>query len=169
MRFIKKGLLFCLIIALLIVPIYGNAEGISAVTNSSWFKVEVAPPNAGARAEYHIYGGISDYDGIDRLNLYLDWTHYIYDRPDSSMVTVNGVEVNSVSMEEFVEERELKISIALGQDINKGDSIDIKINKGAGIINPDEPRPCYQISVYLLRNGVQICCFYPRGNSRASN
>jgi len=155
----KKFISIFIAIFIVLTLLYGVSSSL-AFTNSHWFTVKVSPPNAGQEAAYHMYGGVSDYDGIDSMIMYLEWTDHLYDRPSPKTVTVNGVEVLSVSMEgvpdKTTNRTNLKIIILLKQTISKNDSIDIKISRDAGIINPSEPRPCYQISTYLLRNGVQI-------------
>ena len=155
----KKFISIFIAIFIVFTLLYGVSSSF-AFTNFHWFTVEVSPPNAGKEAAYHMYGGISDYNGIDSMIMYLQWTYHLYDRPSPKTVTVNGMEALSVSMEEVPEagttRTNLKIIILLKQTINKNDSIDIKISRDAGIINPYEPRPCYQISTYLLKNGVQL-------------
>ena len=156
----KKIIFIFIVFFMIVTPLYGVNSSFAAFNNLSWFHVEVSPPNAGEQAAYHIYGGVSNYSGVDSLEIYLQWTHHQFDHPSPKTVTVNGVEAGSVSMKEVPEKdnhkTDLKITIMLKKVINANDSIDIKISKSAGIINPDEPRPCYQVSVYLLRNGVQL-------------
>ncbi len=155
----KKFISIFIAIFIVFTLLYGVSSSF-AFTNFHWFTVEVSPLNAGNQAAYHMYGGVSDYNGVDSMIMYLQWTYHLHDRPSPKTVTVNGVEVLSVSMEEVPEaattRTNLKIIILLKQTINKNESIDIKISRDAGIINPYEPRPCYQISTYLLRNGIQL-------------
>jgi len=155
----KKFILIFTILAILFAGFYGIGN-VFAFTNSHWFHVVVTPPNAGVQAAYHIYGGISDYDNIDSLVLYLQWTHHKFSSPPANTVSVNGVQVAAVIMQSVPDRstsrENLKITLALKKRINKGDTIDIKIDKAAGIVNPYAPRPCYQVSVYLIRNGVEV-------------
>jgi hypothetical protein len=154
-----RKIFLILTVFLLAFAVFGSANSTYAFNNSHWFHVDVLPSNAGVQAGYHIYGGVSDYDGIDSMVLYLQWTGHKYEHPSPSAITVNGSTVASVFMESVPDRNtsrnNLKITLALKSKINKGDSIDIKIDKSAGIINPSEPRPCYQVSVYLIRNSVQ--------------
>ncbi|MCD6426706.1 MAG: copper amine oxidase N-terminal domain-containing protein [Caldisericaceae bacterium] len=155
----KKTVLIITIFLLAFSPLLGvkRAYGFN---NSHWFHVDVSPPNAGVRAAYHIYGGISDYNGIDALTIYLQWTGHKFNHPAPSAIVVNSVPAASVYMSDVPDRstsrNNLKIGVVLNKKINKGETIDIKIGKEAGVINPSEPRPCYQVSVYLIRNGVEI-------------
>ena len=155
----KKFVLLFTILLLAFASFYG-VNNAYAFNNSHWFHVTVSPPNAGVRAGYEISGGGSDYNGIDAMELYLQWTGHMFNHPSPFSVTVNGVAVASVLMQNVPDRNtsrnNLKITLALKKKINENSSIDIKIDKSAGIVNPSEPRPCYQVSVYLIRNGVQL-------------
>ena len=156
MKFIKKSLLFCLIMVLFITPIYGNAERTFASTSSHWFKIELTPSSAGERAEYHIYGGIVDYDGIDSLEIFFKWdTDYLFENPTVNSVTINGVLAKNIGFR-TLDTNDIKMIIGLRNKVNKGTALDIKINRDAGLVNATMPRPCYQVRVYLLRNGVEV-------------
>ena len=153
----KKFLIIFITLMLVISAIYTPVA--RAFTNSHWFTVDVTPPNAGVNAAYHIYNGVSDYDDITALEIYLQWTSFTFASPDPKTVTVNGAPALSVTMQAVPDpetsRKNLKITIVLSKRINSGDTIDIKISKAAGIINPVDPRPCYTVTVYLFSGTVQ--------------
>jgi len=153
----KKVVIF--ILAILVAVSLISVPNVQAFTNSHWFEVEVTPSNAGVNAAYHIYNGVSDYDNITTLEIYLQWTSFTFAHPDPKTVTVNGSPAISVLMQAVPDRstsrENLKITVVLSKRINKNDTIDIKISKKAGIINPVDPRPCYSVAVYLLSGNVQ--------------
>ena len=153
----KKFLITFIALMLVISAIYMPVAG--AFTNSHWFTVDVTPSNAGVNAAYHIYNGVSDYDNITALEIYLQWTSFTFAHPDPKTITVNGAPALSVTMQAVPDRatsrENLKITVVLSKRINSGDMIDIKISKAAGIINPVDPRPCYTVAVYLLSGTVQ--------------
>jgi hypothetical protein len=151
--------IIAIFISILFVLPFVYTPKVQAFTNSHWFEVEVTPSNAGVNAAYHIYNGVSDFDGINILEIYLQWTSFTFVHPDPKTVTVNGMPAISVTMQAVPDRstsrENLKITVVLSKRINSGDTIDIKISKSAGIINPVDPRPCYSVAVYLLSGNVQ--------------
>ncbi len=131
-----------------------------ALAASHWFTVVPTPPNAGENAAYHIYGGISEFSHVNMLSIIFPWTGFKYNNVNPRTVVVNDVYAKSVTMTAIPDvgtnRTNLRMNIVLGKEINYNETIDIKISKDAGIINPKDPRPCYSITVYLYSYGSEL-------------
>ena len=125
------------------------------INYSPSFTVVVTPPNAGARAEYDISGGISEHGDVDVIKVsFKKSTNF-----ESSEIPKNAVKVNEkypsdVSLSELDTSKE--ITIVLGEKIQSGEGIHIVFSESAGIENPTIPARCYVIGVKLFHNGILL-------------
>jgi hypothetical protein len=151
-----KKFISLLLIAFMMSQAFAVNEAKASET-SHWFTVKPNPTAAGESAEYHIFGGVSNYNNIDTLRVVFQWdTTFLYaNYVQSSAVTVNGAPALAVSFNQ-IENKQIEATITLSKVVNSGDSIDILFSKDAGIINPTTPRPCFTVNVYLVSRGVEL-------------
>ena len=151
---LRNGFLICIILFLLIalLPSFGVR---TVFAYSPPFTVVITPPNADAKAEYDISGGISAYDNVDVLKMYFTKsTNFESSEIFPSAIKVNEKHPLKVSFSELVDANE--ITIVLGRKIQSGEEIHIFFSKDAGVKNPILPAQCYVLSAKLLRNGVLL-------------
>jgi hypothetical protein len=119
------------------------------------FSVIVVPNTAGDQALYHLGGATCSLSGVDGLRLYFpDDTSRIDTTSLASLVRVNGVPALGARYVDSATGVSLDVSLATS--LSKGDTIDIAIDRQAGLVNPTWPRVCYMVRVALLWHGVEV-------------
>jgi len=158
MNKMKKTIIIFMLSLLLTFSILTTNNGMqssSAVTLYA-LTVDVSPNNSGKIAEYHIYGTVSGYDGIDIFKIYFRWdTSFENENPSVNSVLVNGVTPLEITFSKTTE-NELLAKIVLTNELNRGDDIDIKFKKEAGIVNPTNPGICYTVRMVLVSKDISL-------------